>query len=154
MAAGLRGEAPRAGIRLDRLLLALAVDGTDVQRAMELRRTRGEQRHGRQERGPMGGDWEVYPTTSWNYALEIDEATWADDIAFQEHPLGDTVFSPDGAPVSAEIRGRPVGEWGVENGSAQEVPPAPDETQGPEEDLVLVPYGCTNLRIAEFPVMR
>jgi len=99
------------------------------------------------------GDWEIYPTTPWNYALEIDAAAGSDDIAFEEHPIGDAVFSPDGAPVSATVRGRPVPEWVAENGSAQEVPSDPGASQEPGEDVVLVPYGCTNLRVAEFPVM-
>ena len=37
-------------------------------------------------------DWEVYPTTSWNYALAVSEATLAQDVVFAEHPVGDYPF--------------------------------------------------------------
>jgi hypothetical protein len=97
-------------------------------------------------------DWEVHPTTAWNYALAVSEETLAQDITFSEHPVGDCPFSPDGAPVTARVRGRRVPGWQIENGSAAGVPPGPAVTAGPAEALTLLPYGCTDLRITEFPV--
>lgn len=99
-------------------------------------------------------DWEVYPTTPWNYALEIDETTLLKDVVFQEHPLGDRAFSPDGAPISAVVKGRRVPEWGSRNGSAMPAPASPAQTAEPEEKLTLIPYGCAKLRITEFPVVK
>lgn len=98
-------------------------------------------------------DWEVYPTTPWNYALDIDEATLDSDLAFSEHPLGDMPFSPDGAPVSATVQGRRLPQWTMENGTAADAPVGPVESGEPLETLTLIPYGCTNLRITEFPVL-
>ena len=97
-------------------------------------------------------DWEVYPTTPWNYALDIDGPTLAKHIHFQEHPVGTPIFSPEHPPVTATIPGRRLPAWMEENGSAGPTPASPARTDAPPEDLVLVPYGCTNLRIAEFPV--
>ncbi len=96
------------------------------------------------------GDWEVYPTSPWNYALEVDEKSI--DLFTPDQKLGDCPFSPDGAPLSIRVRGRRLTEWGAENGSVRTPPPNRSKF-GPEEDLLLIPYGCTNLRIAEFPIV-
>ena len=99
-------------------------------------------------------DWEVYPTTDWNYGLDVDGATLADDVHFHEHPMGDLSFSPEGAPVSARVKGSRVVQWQVGEGSAPDVPPSPVASSEPLEELTLIPYGCTNLRITEFPVLE
>ena len=104
-------------------------------------------------REPPHADWEVYPTTPWNYALNVSAATLAQDVAFAEHPVGDCPFSPDGAPVSATVKGCRVPAWIMENGSPADVPPSPIVSSEPLEELTLIPYGCTNLRITEFPVL-
>ncbi|MGC8781041.1 MAG: beta-L-arabinofuranosidase domain-containing protein [Anaerolineae bacterium] len=104
-------------------------------------------------REPPHGDWEVYPTTPWNYALAVSPATPAQDVTFHEHPLGEMPFSPNGAPVSATVKGRRVPGWVAEDGTAADVPPGPVTTAGPLEELTLIPYGCTNLRITEFPIV-
>jgi uncharacterized protein len=104
-------------------------------------------------RGLPHADWEVYPTTPWNYALAVSEATLAQDVVFAEHPLGEWPFSPDGAPVSATVKGRRVPGWIMDNGSPADVPAGPVTSSAPIDELTLIPFGCSNLRITEFPVL-
>lgn len=99
-------------------------------------------------------DWEVYPITPWNYALDVNENTLSEDIVFKEHPLGKHPFSPEGAPVSATVRGIRIPTWTLVNGSAGELPLSPVAIEGKRETLTLIPYGCTNLRVTEFPTLK
>lgn len=102
---------------------------------------------------PRFADWEVYPTTPWNYALAIDRDHPARSLSVEERPLGPSPFSPEGAPVIARIKGRRLPGWKLEKGAAAPPPQSPVASDAPLEELTLIPYGCTDLRITEFPVL-
>ncbi|WP_219416478.1 beta-L-arabinofuranosidase domain-containing protein [Pseudonocardia nigra] len=100
---------------------------------------------------PPHADWEVRPTTPWNYALEFDPDEPGTAVHVEHLPVGTRPFAPDGAPVRLHVRGRRVAGWELEHGAAAAPPPSPVRPAGPLEDLVLLPYGCTNLRVTELP---
>lgn len=105
------------------------------------------------------GDFEVRPATPWNYGLVLDPEHPERSLGFEERAVGARPFSPEGAPVVGRGKGRRILTWKLAHGWAGEVSPAdsawahplPAESLGPVEDVRLVPYGCTNLRITEFP---
>jgi uncharacterized protein len=107
------------------------------------------------------GDFEVRPTTAWNYGLALDAARLESEVAFEERPVGERPFAPEGAGVVARAKGRRIEGWKLVNGWAGEISradpawarPQSPELLGPLEDVRLLPYGCTNLRVTEFPLV-
>ena len=95
-------------------------------------------------------DWEIVPTTPWNYALVLNPAE-PHALRVDERPIGDTPFSPQTPPVSIRVTGRRVPEWQLEEGSAGTLPRSPVLTTEPDEPLTLVPYGSARLRVTVFP---
>jgi hypothetical protein len=84
----------------------------------------------------------------------VSEQTLEKDITFEAGPVGEQPFSPGGAPLKASVNGRRVPGWQAVNGSAAPAPQSPLHSAEPLEKLTLLPYGCTNLRITEFPVLK
>jgi hypothetical protein len=101
---------------------------------------------------PPAADWEVHPTTAWNYALAIDPKHASDVVTVTEKPLGAIPFSSQGAPVELRVPGRRLEGWTMTDGSADAPPKSPVTATGPDETLTLVPYGAAKLRITAFPV--
>jgi hypothetical protein len=67
-------------------------------------------------------------------------------------------WTPDNAPVKLITTAKKLPEWQMYGGIAGPVPYSPywrpKEYETPEEKITLVPYGCTKLRIANFPVIH
>jgi hypothetical protein len=130
-----------------------------------------------------GRDWEILPTTPWNYALAIAPA---ERVKVVENPIGDFPFAQRGEPlyrrskdavvgadgqissysrepyaaaepVVIRVKGRLLPEWGMDENfptNAADPPPSPTASSQPEVDLELIPYGCARLRISEFPRLK
>jgi uncharacterized protein len=107
-------------------------------------------------------DFEVRPTTPWNYGLVLDDRRPEESVQFEEQTVGERPFSPEGSGVVAKARGRQIPTWKIVRGWAGELAVADTDTADPAkgvsdqpvEEVTLIPYGCTNIRITEFPKLK
>lgn len=85
----------------------------------------------------MTADWQVYPTTQWNYALALDAAAPSHDVSAMDTEVSDRPSSAKGAPVKLHVKGRKLPAWQAENGVAYPVPTKPrDQRQTRRDDCV------------------
>jgi hypothetical protein len=104
----------------------------------------GENWHKIKQTGPAS-DWEIYPTTPWNYAL-VKGA-----FPVVEKPIARQPFRADSSPVEITAKARRLPEWTLVDDSPGPLPVSPVTSKRPEETITLVPYGAAKLRITAFP---
>jgi DUF1680 family protein len=103
---------------------------------------------------------EVYPTEDWNYALPKNAlADLENSIELVENEWdGSYPWNLENAPIELRMQGVHLSEWKT----VKSAPQLPDSFTGKisgsdltkrQKTITLIPYGCTTLRITEFPVV-
>ncbi len=100
----------------------------------------------------LTADWQVFPTTPWNYALRLDPDAPESSIQVSESEVGEVPFSRDQASVRMVVRARQLDLWQAEDGAADPLPSSPVASSNREASLTLIPYAAAKLRMTAFPL--
>ena len=99
---------------------------------------------------------EVYPKEPWNFGLiqnELDQLPESVEVTENKWD-GSYPWNLENAPIALKMKGLRIPEWKADHG----IPYFPSfwgeyagDTTGNIQEITLVPYGCTTLRISQFP---
>jgi DUF1680 family protein len=101
-------------------------------------------------------NFEVYPTTAWNYGLVLDAKIPASSLGLVRDAgqVADQPFTPQTAPIHIKAKARKIPGWTLDGqGLLNILPQSPVRSQEPVETVTLIPMGAARLRISAFPTI-
>ncbi|GAB4031400.1 beta-L-arabinofuranosidase domain-containing protein [Spirosoma gilvum] len=101
---------------------------------------------------------EIRPTTPWNYGLikVADKDLGANYTVEKTGLTGSYPWNSENVPIQLRTKARRIPSWQLYNEMTGPIPYSLTyglETNPEAEEIILVPYGCTRLRISQFPVV-
>ena len=110
-------------------------------------------RYGGTERWP---EYAVYPTSAWNYGLDLAGADPAHsfDVIRKGGRLADNPWTQAASPIELRARARKIPNWQADaHAVVSTLQASPAKTAEALETVTLVPMGAARLRITAFPTV-
>lgn len=108
-------------------------------------------RYGTNEAWP---EWEVFPTTPWNYGLMLNPRNpeRSFEVVRKSGPVASNPFTPETAPIELRVKAKKIPAWKMDAlGLVGKLPESPVSSTEPTETVTLIPMGAARLRISSFP---
>lgn len=103
--------------------------------------------------------YEVTSSTPWNVSLrnnDLKSENIQKSFVVEKGECGNSSWTLNGAPIKIKAKANLLPRWQMHRNSAGPInyltQQEPKNEIGPEVDITLIPYGCTTLRMTEFPV--
>ncbi len=136
-----RGREQAVSVKRGPLVFAVAVPDRWRRIAMPNPTMRGED------------GWEVHPEGAWNFGLLLSADDPAESFEIRHGQITGYPWTPEAAPIRLVAKGRRIPWWNEYNDTAGPLPHSPVPTDEPLEDVTLLPYGATTLRIGLIPTV-
>jgi hypothetical protein len=101
-------------------------------------------------------EYEVFPTTAWNFGLLLDaqNASHSFEVVKRPGPLASQPFTPDTAPIVLRAHAKKIPAWKQDAlGMVGKLQAGPVRSEEPVETVTLIPMGAARLRISAFPII-